>query len=422
MKRIVKKYCYQISFELASPLAVSSGRNDKTDKDIIRNSAGIPYIPASSVAGVIRNAMGDDSRVDKYFGFVKTVSQDNRIADAGDSKIVFYDAVLKSGYHTSVRDSVALDQYKTAIDGAKFDMEVLEAGVPFQTLLEQNCYEGDTENVALEAAKLFLTERIVFGGKSMRGYGSIKNVKVRERSFDLTDPDETKAWLKFDPYDEDCWKSGRPVEADSGDTPRKLDIQLNLRGGISVRRYTTDVKVKDSDSQPDMEQLTSHFGSGRNTRPVIPGTTWAGAFRHRMEEFGCNPLIFGYVKGNGEKSRSLIRFGESFIENGHDMTLSRNAIDRFTGGTKDGALFTEKTSYGGRTALEISWAGDKPMEEGDIRALAAALTDLHYGFLAVGGETSVGRGLFSITGINGTALDENDVYSFVLGKVREVMA
>lgn len=35
------------------------------------------------------------------------------------------------------------------------------------------------------------------------------------------------------------------------------------------------------------------------------------------------------------------------------------------------------------------------------RALAASIADLHAGFLAIGGLTSVGRGVFEVTGING---------------------
>ena len=86
--------------------------------------------------------------------------------------------------------------------------------------------------------------------------------------------------------------------------------------------------------------------------------------------------------------------------------ISRNAIDRFTGGTVDGALFTEKTWYGGTTELVISLRGDKKMTEEEKTALAATLADLHFGFLAVGGETSIGRGLFKITEINGELIEE----------------
>ena len=47
--RIVKKYD-RIEFELISPLAVGSGENKATDKDIVRDSSRQPYIPGSTLA------------------------------------------------------------------------------------------------------------------------------------------------------------------------------------------------------------------------------------------------------------------------------------------------------------------------------------------------------------------------------------
>ena len=44
----------------------------------------------------------------------------------------------KKDYKISVRDSVALDEYKTALAGAKFDFEVLEPGIELETWLEQD--------------------------------------------------------------------------------------------------------------------------------------------------------------------------------------------------------------------------------------------------------------------------------------------
>ena len=101
------------------------------------------------------------------------------------------------------------------------------------------------------------------------------------------------------------------------------------------------------------------------------------------------------------KQKSKIRFSESMIQNAIPRKLSRNAIDRFTGGTVNGALFTEITYYGGNTDLVIGI--DESIEISDrlAKALAASIVDLHYGFMVVGGETSIGRGLFSITGIDG---------------------
>ena len=88
------------------------------------------------------------------------------------------------------------------------------------------------------------------------------------------------------------------------------------------------------------------------------------------------------------------------------MVNTRNAIDRFTGGTVDGALYTEKTYYNGRTVLEItcdfSGNGEKAFSVSEderkkfAETMAAAILDLNNGYMAVGGLTAVGRGLFTV--------------------------
>ena len=80
MRRITKKVYYRFLFQLTSPLCLGSGDNDETDKDIIRDGRGIPYIPASSVAGVLRtlyrkNRPDNELEEQKYFGFVKIKGQ-----------------------------------------------------------------------------------------------------------------------------------------------------------------------------------------------------------------------------------------------------------------------------------------------------------------------------------------------------------
>ena len=414
MKHVIKKKYLSISFTLTSPLGIGSGESNTTDKDIIRNTAGNPYIPATSIAGVIRERLENNENskdlVKRYLGDV-----DIKTGETLESGIIFYDGNITPGdYHVSIRDSVALDKYKTAETGAKFDMEVLEPGVKFTTCVEQTFYDGDDDYIE-KIAEAF-SSGIAFGGKTTRGYGEIRVDEMRQVVFDLRSVDELKQWLDFNPEKYDNWESVDVLEGMSKSS--SITVHLKQRGGLSIRRYTTEPSENDV-AQPDMEQLTAHGENG--VEPVIPGTTWAGAIRHRMNEFGIDGEIesnlFGMVSGN-EKKKSAIIFGESRLTGAKGKVISRNTIDRFTGGTKDAALFTEKTFYGGETDLVVSWSD--AMDDNVIDALAATLTDLHYGFLAIGGETSIGRGLFEITKINGNSVGSDDVYQMIRGVLREV--
>lgn len=129
-------------------------------------------------------------------------------------------------------------------------------------------------------------------------------------------------------------------------------------------------------------------------------TYWAGAFRARYLEFAgqeAADLLFGYVdeknKDNPTK-RSRIIFSESIIFDNILKAMTRNSIDRFSAATKDTALYTERTSYNGKTELDIMVTDDITDREKAI--LGAVILDLHHGFLAVGGLTAVGRGIFRI--------------------------
>lgn len=437
-KRILKKKYYKITFELASPLAVGSGNNQYTDKDIVKNSKGNPYIPGSALAGINRSIFENDKElVNKYFGMIPKFNEIDKVNEtkkqlktAKDSRIIFYDANMVNDaigkYHISKRDSVALDEYKTAKDGAKFDMEILEPGVKFITYMEQNFY-GDDQAIADRIADIWVKQAIYIGAKTMRGYGAVKNVTIVSKEFKFDDKEAVTQWLEFDMYSDSAWKDAvtHVVDKAAKDNNCVLELKLKQEGGISIRRYTTQVSDDEKEALPDYEQLTVHelIADGKEkVVPVIPGTSWAGAFRHRILYLVPDldkKLYFGYLdEKNKEKAKSKIRFSETQLEEAKEKMLSRNSIDRFSGGTAKTALFTEKTYYGGTTTLKISV--EKQLDEKIKKALAATIADLHNGFLAVGGLTAIGRGCFKIEAINGNLIESDTaVYQMVVDELEK---
>ena len=453
MGKIIKKHYLKITFQLESPLCIGSGRNDITDQDILRDARGIPYIPGSAVAGVIREACNgaiDEGRLKYYFGYAhinKGKNNGNVEGSIIESKIIFYDATLlndekdkeeKLLYRISQRDGVALNEYKSAKKQAKFDWEILEGDCKFQTFIEISEEESanniPAEEVLINIAKVWKEADIRFGAKTTRGFGKICNVDIIRRSFELVKtPDKKKSdiedWLEFNAFDNKSWEGSdsyvdmlKSLNEDKKWTLKeikKLSLKLKLEGGLSIRRYST--QCSSEESSPDQEQMTT-LSSGKEVA-VIPGTTWAGAIGHRMEELIEDSKIekfkrseeyiqsyhyFGAANDN-DKEKSIIYFGESRLTGGEFKVMSRNAIDRFLGSTAEGALFTEKIYIGGETTLDISF-GDPYntavlYSDNFIKALTATLTDLHEGYLAVGGVTSVGRGIFSILAINGVELN-----------------
>lgn len=435
MKKIRKKVYYHYEFQITSAMNIGNGQNEVTDNDLIKDGSGTPYIPGSTVTGIFRSVLPEEYQ--HLFGTVETLGTEadgNTQPEIEASQIILYDARMKKkNYKISVRDSVALDEYKTAIPGAKFDFEVLEPdntrkgkepGGLFETWLEQDIYEEDgdipeEQEIGHLIAKQWDKGQIHFGSKTSRGLGQTRLYKVERAEF-AWDEAGINQWLDFDMYGEKGW-SERKIEEEIGSQKQSeniLEILLSLKqeGGISIRRYTTAVKENVESAGIDYEQMSYIRGENAEEIPVIPGTSWAGAFRHHINRITANK--FNQYFGSTEQ-KSRIFFSESEIRGATAKVLTHNAIDRFTGGTIDGALYTEKTWFNGTTKLKIQIDTQKRVakkkstrnkdsdKNNDSRAidkefyaaLAATILDLHLGILSVGGLTSIGRGLFSIENI-----------------------
>lgn len=387
----MERIYYRYVFKLCSPLSLGSGLNDNTDSDVLLDSRGVPFIPATSIAGVIRHSIADQSATDRLFGSID--------GEGADTQVVTYDAVCSGNFTVTVRDSVKLKN-KVAEDTGKFDFEAVETDAEFVGFIEIiDDKISDADEIILDALGKIDLGLLRFGHKITRGYGAVKMTRCLRLIF--TDIDK---WLDFDMFDDGCWNGAEKIELNAKSDTARIILKLKQRGGLSIRSYTT--KVLDGEEvAPDYEQLSLKRGI-----PVIPGTSWAGAFRERFCEFTneevCNDL-FGYIekdKKNAVNRKSWISFGESRIENTKSKLITRNSIDRYTGGTNDGALYTERTVYNGETELEITLS-ERPADNA-VAALMAVIADLDNGFLAVGGLAAVGRGLFSVEKI---FVNENDV-------------
>lgn len=389
----MKKIYYKLNITLASPLAIGSGLNGETDKNVILNNIGKPYIPATAIAGVLKNYIFNafsEEKANAIFGYIKEKSDEK-----GNSCVKIYDASYKNNnekdFFISTRDCVKLEN-KVGVDRAKFDMQVVETGAEFVGYIEldNEDYQGEVE----QALAAFNIGEITLGGKSTRGYGRVE-LEAYRKSFKISS-ESYEDWLNFDMFDKNCWNDKDKIVLNATASSIVLSLKLKNTSAISIREYTTEVS-ENGETMPDyMSMSLKSTGT-----PVIPGTSWAGAFRERFSQFAVKDddtvALFGDVrKENGvTKSQiSKIRFSESLLSGGMFKISTRNAIDRFSAGTKAGALYTEKTYFGGNCDLDIFLPND--ITDKQLTALLAVLCDLDNGFLAVGGLTSIGRGLFKI--------------------------
>ena len=396
---------YKATLKSLSALSIGGADSSITDVDIALDSRDLPVIPATSLCGALRGLL-DETSARKVFGDF----------DEGESLVRVYDATLCGGNGTvSIRDSVSLDD-RVAAPGLKFDREVVERGTEFRTIIEIVDERACPHAIVEELLSALNAGEVRLGSKRTRGMGRMEVSHCERVTFDLATPDGRTAWLVFSPFDDASWESCDVVKdvteritcQDTSIDTAHLTLTLSLAGGISVREYTTEPESY------DYSQMVVHGeldGKG-NEVPLIPGTSWAGAFRDRYELLSSKQQtckLFGTISGESPHASRII-FDESAVERGKWKTYTRNAIDRFTGGTT--ALYTQRASYGGTTELAITVRNVDEITADDAMPLIATLADLHNGFLSVGGLASVGHGLFRISDATLVVRGENHSEAF----------
>ena len=171
--------------------------------------------------------------------------------------------------------------------------------------------------------------------------------------------------------------------------------------------------------------------------PVIPGTSIMGALRHRIKEiikeldeyssYGLYPNkmideMFGFVSGKDAHISGVI-VDEMVIEGAKALEMTRTGISRFENSARNGALYKEKTYVDGVFTLRLSVCRENPNVEWIIGILLLAVKDLQNGFLAVGGQTSIGRGIFEANGpltIDGEENKEDEYIASSIVKYKEM--
>ena len=407
---IISRIYYAINIELASPLNISNGQDYLTDSDVMRNGKGELFVPGTSLAGAFRNYLDGNLKngQDSIFGFSE--KQESRMSSIYVSDLYFNEGTAK----VSVRDRVQLEDKQVQ---NKFDMEIIETGAKGTIYVNVVIRKESQQKEYFEKAIGDLLQAIQDGavriGKSKnRGMGRLRVLTVAESEYTKDNVDDYIQFKKENrnipgemKYDE--WHEKYKEKIKSEKRYVKIKIPLEICGGISIRRYSTKPQTA------NFEHITCQG------QPVIPGASWSGAIRSRISDilnelqsseqanFDTGHIIdtwFGSVdvKGEGAEKKSqqsIIAFNESVIEGAVRLPMTRNKINRFDGSTVNGALYSEIAYVGGKTTLEIMVKKDFERKyEALLGMLDYVIRDLQDGYVAVGGQTAIGRGIFKECG------------------------
>lgn len=416
-----------LTLETAMHLAGEEG--ERVDMSVLRDPRdGKPLLPGTTLAGALRNALAD-----RLAGYGREESAEvslllgaaRRDGDGTQSPLIVFDAIgeLPEGYGIEIRDGVAISpDTGVAEDHKKYDFEVLPARTRFPVrvdlLVPARC---DGDGVALEKALLqsltialdaFSHGENAFGARRSRGLGRVSAVWAARR-FDLCSRDGWIKWIRSDhmePFaaNPDQQWIRNTIEAAVPDNLKPFTTSKDARSRIVIDlslKIDHDILVRSPSTEPGSPDV-SHLSSG--SVAILPGTSLAGVMRSQALRIArlvrakqsdasiwidrlFGPRFEGRRAPIGhELHASRLRVGESTIEDGQSRRQTRVAIDRFTGGAADTALFDEQTEVGGRAAVRLEL---QDAQEGELGLVLLVLKDLLDGTLPVGGTSSIGRGV-----------------------------
>lgn len=467
-RHIRQRWLIEAELQLLTPTHLSNGDDDpNVDLPLLMDlyDPTRPILTGASLAGALRHQLND--YLDNYEYVINPangqgiwVQRTTAVGqweptdlfggtrgdeDGEQSALIVYDALGTKSAVIEIRDGVRIDpSSRTAyIDGDgrghKFDLQLLAAGTTFKIAFELLITTANLEGEQASSQQLrqmlaialtgLQNGDIRLGGRKQRGYGQCTVKEWHVWHYDLTMPLGLGQWLYHD-------RPTRVPPHHSGpDIANLLDVNIDhiadqRQTFIIDARFAVDGSILirsgiENEKAPDMAHLEAYRADKSGTAPVLSGTAIAGVIRHhlqrivhtisqdgeRAEQFV--QALFGFMAEPDEddtkptlRQTSRVRADETEIVGGRRLVQSRVAIDRFTGGALESALFTEQPIFGGETAIRLSIKpplvpataqdDEKKAEEqrwlAEKGALLLVLKDLWTGFVPVGGEVSVGRG------------------------------
>lgn len=326
----------RVTIEAAAPFAVGTGRGDDlVDMAFVLDANGLPTIPGTTLAGVLRHALagdGDpttDARCQSLFGYqAKRDGQASRVEvsfahvhDQHDRPVPFRGRALEDDpvlalLATGVRrDHVKIGERGVALDRTKFDTLLVPRGARFTFELRVDEHDARASDAARDdrdadlATLLGLMAAPGFrlGGKTRRGLGRFRIVRAASRRFDLCVTADRDAYRTL-PRDlsvpvpagilQEC--KLEPTQSPLTEIRLALTAEdLLLFGGgeptpedaLAVKKDDKPQKV--ADLAPVRERAIEWRADGKKgqgatrgevgaPRPYAPGTSIKGALRHRF--------------------------------------------------------------------------------------------------------------------------------------------
>lgn len=433
--------------ETIAPLAINSGgRESGFDAELARDANGLPVIPATAIAGVWRHLAIDafgEATTKRWFGSIDKDGEGSRLfiqngllLDSRHQLVqglmtqadIHNDKLLKRLYEARPhhRERVRINDRGVAADKGKFDQLLLPKGVRFCFDVR---WQGNADEVAewqqLEA--LLASPLFALGAFTRNGLGRFHIIANHTQTLELQQNRKAGEALRHF-MQRKVLPSTTTLKA-----PQTMPFaRLSLTAWDSWRCGKGDRPLgKEADSHTDSFTYSEPFISWQNNhatwnadakQAVLCGSSIKGILAHRVafhyrrhtEQFAealadadhatweKSPdeltALFGDA-GNekeghsGQAGRLIVE--DAIIDNPRTTIRTHNSIDRFTGGVRMGALFSEELLWQPSFQLMLYLMPGTSLSEPLIQALNDTFDDLKQGLLPLGAGSGRGNSLVS---------------------------
>ena len=440
----------RITLEAVTPLSIGSGNKDiKTDSVVAKDVNGLPYIPATTLAGLIRHSLPEDEQrkwmgyqtKEESFGSQLILSEAKILSEFGkpiDGLNPNEDKITEFCQQLPIRQHVRINHQGTAEKNGKFDEEIVPKGMRFCFEMELMSEEDDNE-IMDKILSTIQSNGFRIGSGSRSGFGQISIVSILHKKLDLSIPEDLKLYLSKSSSLEKIWEGFEPYTLAENTNTDYISYELTLQP-TDFMFFGAGFGDEHSDMTFVREPVIEWHNDDRaciiekEKVILIPGSSVKGALAHRTA-YHYNKLKGCFADGKsaeelqehvGKKNKAVrLLFGSEGDKRGKDKkrgnilisdiikipteefekkVLNHVKIDRFTGGAVPGALFSEEVLYSPKTFFTLKLLlykaaitegkENKENKEDILKAFEAALTDLCKGYLPLGGGVNRGNGTF----------------------------
>lgn len=321
------RFLARIVIETKAPLSIGSGNKTiKTDSLVLRDVNGLPFIPGTTIAGLLRHSLDKNER-EILMGSQKEGSRliitEARMLDENGKALdgMLSEKELNTDFlshfrkQMTIRQHVRISHKGTAEKHGKFDEEVVLKGTRFCFEMEMipNSIAFSKCKELIRLLQVLSSDVFRIGSGSRSGFGEISVISIKAKGVNLTIPEQRKWYLEKSSSLSEEWEGCKEHHLTKpslkGWTEYKIEglqpVDFMLFGSGFGNDQGDMTFVRESFVKWDNDKAKIKHGSekqadGREQVNVIliPASSIKGALAHRVA-FHYNKKVGNVIMSDG---------------------------------------------------------------------------------------------------------------------------